>query len=63
MTSENLWRRLRQLESRPLSARKLCRALHHYRETGELPSCPRCRAVIERVAAFEKGVIGRRIVE
>ena len=63
MSIENLQRRVRQLEVRPLSARKLCQALRHYHETGELPTCPRLRAVIERVVAFGQAVTGRRRVE
>jgi hypothetical protein len=62
MSRENLLRRVRELEGRPLSARKLCRALRHYRETRELPTGPRLRAVIERVVAFEQSVTGRRRV-
>ena len=60
MSSENLRRRVRELEGRPLSARKLCQALRHYRETGELPTGPRLHAVIERVGSFEQAVTGRR---
>lgn len=62
MSSRNLERRVRELEGRPLSARKLCQALRHYRETGELPTSPRLRAVIERVVAFGQAVTERRRV-
>ena len=62
MSSDSLRRRVRELESRPLSARKLCAALRHYRETGsgELPTDPRLRAVIEKVAEFDKQARERR---
>ena len=63
MSSGNLQRRVRALEGRPLSARQLCRALRHYRETGELPPAPRLREVIERVVAFGQAVPERRRVE
>ncbi len=65
MSLENLRRRAAQLEHRPVSARKLCAALRHYRATGsgELPADPRLRAVIEKVAEFDKQARERRRVE
>ena len=63
MNIESLRRRVRELEGRPLSARKLFQSLRHYCETGELPACPRLRAVIERVVAFGQAVTERRRVE
>ena len=62
MSLENLRRRLGQLEHRPVSARQLCAALRHYRETGsgELPTDPRLRVVIEKVAEFDRQARERR---
>ncbi len=62
MSLENLRRRAAQLEVRPVSARKLCAALRHYRETGsgELPTDPRLRVVIEKVAEFDRQARERR---
>ncbi len=62
MSLENLRRRAAQLEVRPVSARKLCAALRHYRETGsgELPPDPRLRVVIEKVAEFDRQARERR---